>query len=122
MKVSQFITLYKVRTKNMDISPDNVIKVVEELVHPKNYISFDNKCKLVEETIKSVQNFQYKTARRYRQFVINLIAVYTDLEMDEKGFDELSETRLLDIVLSTFQSEYQICTGIMTMYLDDEWS
>ena len=122
MKVSQFITLYKVRLKNMEVTPDNVIKIIEDLIHPKTYVSFDNKCKLVENTIESVKELKYKTAMRYRQFIINLIAIYTDLEIDEKGFDELSETKLLDIILSTFESEYKICTGIMTMYLDDELS
>ena len=42
MKVSQFITLYKVRLKNMEVTPDNVIKIIEDLIHPKTYVSFDN--------------------------------------------------------------------------------
>ena len=39
--------------------------------------------------------------------------------MDKNGFDILSENKLLDLIVSTFKSEFQICNTIMQMCLND---
>ena len=43
MKVSNFITLFNVKTKNGELSQKDLIDVIVELIKPKSYLSYDRK-------------------------------------------------------------------------------
>lgn len=120
MKVNNFIQVYNVRTKHINnLNGDAIIKIITDLIKPIKYISFDNKMKLIDQAIESAKKEKYPTAYIYMYFIMNLISAYTDLEIKNGDFDTLSETKLLDVILSTFESEYKICSGLMQMCLSD---
>lgn len=96
-----------------------IIDIVVDLIKPISYVSFDNKMKLIDKTIEDSKGAKYPTAERYKNFVVNLIATYTNLEMTSKDYDALSECKLLNIVLSTFESEYVTCSKLIQLCLQD---
>lgn len=120
MKVNNFITIYNARTKYLtNIDAAKAMDIIIELIKPVPYISYDKKIELVEKTIEVSSDAKFKTAIRKRNFIVNLISAYTNLEMTTTDFDILSQSKLLDAVLLTFESEYKICNSIMEMCLYD---
>ena len=103
----------------MKLDSQSILNTITELIKPVSYISFDNKIKLIDKTIQQSKEQKYVTAYLYKNLVLNLIGAYTNLEVKEEDFDILSETKLLDIILSTFESEYKICSNLMQMCLKD---
>ena len=119
MKPSSFITLYNSRVKNKSLDKDIIIQTITDLIKPVDYIPYDDKIKLVVTTITQSYNSEYPTAILHRNFIINMISTYTNLEMDNDGFDLLSKTKMIDLILSLFQSEFTICDSILNMCLND---
>lgn len=121
MKVSAFISLFNAKTKHiLKPTSDELYNIINDLIKPVEYISYDNKLKIIDKTIEDCKGSNHFTADISRHFLINLISAYTNLEMDVKGFDILSENRILDVILSCFESEYKICYNLMQMCLQDE--
>lgn len=96
-----------------------VIKTITELAKPIQYLQYDDKLKIIEATLDQVKNQKFYTASLYRQFIINLINAYTDIEMDKNGFDIFSENGLLDIIISLFEEEYKTCNHMLQMCIAD---
>lgn len=120
LKVNAFITVYNTRTKHVkDLTPDIVIKTITDLIHPLKYVPFEQKLKMIDKTIQDSMVDEYPTASRYVGLIMNMIALYTDLEVKRSDFDILCESKLLDIVLSTFDDEYKFCSYLMQMCLQD---
>lgn len=113
MKVNNFITLFNVRTKSNQISPEDVAEQIIDLIKPKSYIPYDDKIKLVLSTIENTKNMKPIWPYRNRLFIVNLIKAYTNLEMTIQDFDTLDENRFIEPILSTFQNEYKKCIAIM---------
>lgn len=120
LKVNAFITVYNTRTKHIkDLSPDVVLNIITDLIKPIKYVPFEQKLKMIDKTIEDSKSHKYPTAKRYVDLIMNMIALYTDLEIKKGDFDILSESGLLDIILSTFDSEYKFCSYLMQMCLQD---
>lgn len=122
MNINAFITMYNQRMKNRrDYTKDMVLTTVQDLIKPKAYLSFNEKLQLIDRTFELVERSKHPTADRYRYFTMVLINAYTVLEVNDviKAFDLLSENRLLDIILHTFEYEYKVCTNLMSMCLED---
>lgn len=120
LKVNAFITVYNTRTKHIkDLSPDIVLNVITDLIKPVKYVPFEQKLKMIDKTIEDSRAHKYPTAKRYMDLIMNMIALYTNLEIKSGDFDLLSESGLLDFVLETFQSEYQMCSNLMNLCLHD---
>lgn len=119
MKPSSFLTLYNSRVKNDSLDRDKIISTITELIKPVDYIPYDDKVKLVSTTILQSKDSDYPTATLHRNFIINIISAYTILEMDKEGFDLLSKTKMIDLILSLFQSEFTICDSLLNMCLND---
>ena len=120
MKANLLVSIYNARTKHIgQLTPQVVIDTITDIISPISYISYDNKLKIIEKTLEDSKDVKFPTAERYRNLIINLIATYTNIEMDKDAFDILSENKMLDIILSTFKSEYQICENLMQMCLMD---
>ena len=120
MKVNSFITVYNARMKHIqEATPQIIMETIIELIHPIQYISYDNKLKLIKKTIEESQNNEFPTAVRHRNLIVNLISAYTNLEMTNKDFDLLSQNKMLDVILLCFESEYKICNSLMEMCLYD---
>lgn len=121
MKANNLVSLYNARVKQVkDLTPEVVINTITDLIHPIAYIPYGKKLEIIDKTIEESNDVKYPTPERYRSLIINLILAYTNIEMDESAFDVLSENKMLDIILSTFQSEYKICENLMQMCLMDK--
>lgn len=120
MKPNVFLTLYNARVKHIDnLNKETILKSLRDLAKPISYISYDNKLKIVQKTIESCRNSIFPTAEIHRAFIVNLISAYTNIEMDNNGFDVFSENKLIDVLLQLFESEYNICRVLLQMCLDD---
>ena len=100
-------------------SADDIISVIKDLIKPKYYVPYDEKIKLVEQSIQKVSKEKYPTPMLYRQLIIDLVNYYTDLEINKESFDDLCYNNLINFIISTFQNEYTICNSIMQMLKDD---
>lgn len=121
MKANNLVSLYNARVKQTkEITSEIVINTITDLIHPIAYIPYDKKLEIIDKTIEESNGTKYPTPERYRNLIINLILAYTNIEMDNSAFDILSENKMLDIILSTFQSEYKICENLMQMCLMDK--
>ncbi len=116
MKPNMFVSLFTAKTKNK-IKPtsDEILNVITDIIKPVNYIKYDNKLKIIDKCFDDIKESKHPTADLQKAFVINMISAYTNIEMDNEGFDILSENSLLEIVLSTFKSEYETCSRLFQL-------
>ena len=121
MKVNAFITIYNTRVKHKSeqVSSDDVMGIIIDLIKPKSFLPYDDILNIIDQTIIDSEKTDYPTPNRYRLFIVNLISSYTNLECKIKDFDVLKEAGLLDVVISTFESEYQFCNNLMKMCYQD---
>ena len=120
MKVNAFITLYNARVKGIkDLNSDVIIQTIKDLIHPIQYVSFDNKIKMIKQVILETKDLEYPTAERHRSFLVHLVSLYTDLEVTIEDFDILSQTKMIDVILPLFESDYRVCNSLLLMCLDD---
>ena len=120
MKVNVFISLYNARVKHIDnINQDKIMEIIVDLIKPISYLPYDDKLKIVDYVIENTKNEKYPTAYRYRLFVVNLISAYTNLDCNIDDFDNLSSSKLIDIILHTFEQEYIICNHLLQMCIAD---
>ena len=120
MKVNAFVNVYNSRLKHVGkITPELVANIIKDLIKPISHISYDKKIDIANQVIHDNINAEYPTAMRYRSFIIYLIKAYTNLEIDNDGFDILMNNGLLDLILLTFESEYKMCNTIFQMCVDD---
>ena len=119
MKVGNFIALFNIRTKKGGLSQDELMAIIIDLIKPKQYLAYDKKIEIVMATIKQAKDMKPLLPLRSRLFIVNLISVYTNLEMTIDDFDVLSQNLLLEPILASFQREYEICSSIMQMCLEE---
>ena len=117
VKVNNFITVFNTRVKHRDISEDNLISIIIDLIKPKSYLPYDDKIRLAMSTIEETKDCVPCLPNRNRLFIINLIRTYTNLEATVQDFDILSQNMFIEPILSTFEKEYKICSSIMNMCL-----
>lgn len=115
MKINNFLTLFNIRTKNKQLSEEELIQTIAELIGTKQYLPYDDKIKLAIVTINESPKDFPQAPYRNRLFIVNLIKVYTNLEMNITDFDILAENMLVTPILMTFLQEYKICSSIMNM-------
>lgn len=118
MKVNAFITVYMSKLKHSNAEND-AFDILYDLIKPIDYLPYDSKLEIIDQTIDQCKSAQHFTADIYRNFTMNLISTYTNIECKPKDFDLLSQAKLLDIVLSTFEEEYRKCTALLQMCLQD---
>lgn len=117
MKVNAFITLFNARTKNGDMSPEIAAEVVKDLIKPKGYMNYDDKIAVAMESIKESENMNPITPNRSRIFLMKLIGLYTNLEVDIKDYDILNQNLLITPILLSFEREYHECESVLSMCL-----
>lgn len=117
---------YKSKIKGKEnISPEEELDIVKKLIHPKKYLSFNEKQKIIIEILKKVITYSddgkliYNSCEKYKSFILTLLSVYTDLRIDEYSYDILCSNDLLNVAIASIGSEYEICLGILDMYMDD---
>lgn len=98
-----FVTLFNSRMKTiLHPTTDDIISTIKDLIKPKDYVLYDKKIELVENSIIKVMNEKYPTPMLYRQLIIDMINYYTELKIDKGSFDDLSSNHLIDFIISTF--------------------
>lgn len=126
MECLSLYTNYNSKIRNKEnISMEESIEIVKKLINPKKYISFNEKQKIIISILKKVISYSeedlllYNNCDKYLKFVTTILSVYTDLRIDEYSYDILCSKGLLNIVIGSLGSEYDICLGIMEMYIED---
>ena len=126
MECLSLVTNYRSKTKNKEnLSIEENIDIVKKLIHPKKYISFREKQKFIVSILKKIISYSedglllYNSCDKYVTFINELLSVYTDLRIDEYSYDILCSNELLNIVIGSLGTEYDVCLGIMEMYLED---
>jgi hypothetical protein len=125
MECSQLVAIYNQKIKNKpDLSDEERIKIIKDLIHPKKYISFKKKQEIILDVLRNVVSISnnkifYNSCNKYISFINTILSIYTDLNIDETSYDILCSNNLLNYTIGSLASEYDICLGIMEMYMDD---
>lgn len=123
MEVIQFTMQYNAKTKDKDLNDYEKISIIKKMLNVKKYMSVRKKEDMIKKIIKTFITYDGKL--RYSSFekdlntIICLIKEYTDLNIDENGYDLLCKEDLLEYVIGSFGKEYEICLGIMNTYMQD---
>lgn len=125
MEVIQFIMQYEAKVKGKNLSIEEDIALISSMIKTKKYINISKKKKIIQDIIKNTimqddnLNITYDGCDKYLYTMIKLISEYTDLNMNEQGYDLLCSHGLLSKVMNTFAIEYDIVIGIMDIYMDE---
>lgn len=126
MKCIELANIYNIKTKNKsELKDEEKIKIIQDLIHPKKYINFKSKQDLILEILSQVirisddDKILYNSCEKYVLFINTLLSVYTDLDIDENSYDILCSNNILNYTIGALGSEYDVCLGIMEMYIDD---
>lgn len=125
MKIKEFVEYMKSNT-NKTTREDQVLSMAKKQLDAKQYISIKEKRNLIDEIIDACilyDNGVYKFdgISKYVYFTMYTIAAYTSLELSEDiedDFDVLSESKLLPVVLSMIQNEYDDVNILLQMQCD----
>lgn len=125
MKVNEFVEYMKKNT-NQATREDQVLSMVKKQLVAKSYMSIKEKRNLIDEIIDSCILYEdgiykFDSISKYVYFTMYTIAAYTSLELSddiEEDFDVLSESRLLPVVLSIIQNEYDDVNILLQMQCD----
>lgn len=124
MEVTQFIMQYNAKIKGKELSIEEDLNVISNMIHPKKYISFARKKEIVMDIIKSTiiqddnLNILYDGCDKYLHTVIVLLNEYTDLNVNEKGYDQICASNLLNKIIATFGQEYEVVIGMLDIYME----
>jgi len=125
MECIQLANIYNQKVKNKpDLSDEEKIKIIKDLIHPKKYITFKKKQEIILDVLYKVVkvsdgNILYNSCDKYVSFINIMLSTYTDLNINETSYDILCSNDILNYTLGSLGSEYDICLGIMEMYIDD---
>lgn len=125
MNCIELVNIYNIKTKNkIELQDEEKIKIIQDLIHPKKYINFKNKQDIILDILSKVVHISdnkilYNSCDKYVLFINTLLSIYTDLDIDENSYDILCSNNMLNYTIGALGSEYDVCLGIMEMYMDD---
>lgn len=123
MKISEFVE--EINKNEMRINAPALMKLIET----KHYVGFNEKLlvakNVIDMCVVNEGGYIYiDKAKQYIEFTKAIISKYTNLEfsLDEvtsnSEYDSLCENGYLNLILSTFDSEYKIVMNLMQMESD----
>ena len=120
MNVQKVINFVK---ENKTLKEEQIKSKLAKYINVKKYISVKDKKKLVDSIIDDCVlykdgRFCFNEFDKYITFVMYTIGAYTDIELSsdiECDYDMLCEENILNIVISTFESEYNEVNIILDM-------
>lgn len=130
ISLDAFLREYSVASKQKGTAVETFIK--KHITN--NYVSFLKKCVYCDGIIKAScyvkegddEYIRFNSPARYIGFIMRLIDLYTDLEIDFKNaefvnqYDELNKVGAInDLVAGMPENEYSEFTTILNMKLDD---
>lgn len=125
MKVNEFVEYMKKNT-NRATREDQVLSMAQKQLEAKPYLSIKAKRDLIDKIIDACLLYddgvyKFDGIAKYVYFTMYTIEAYTSLELNEDiedDFDLLSESKLLPIVISTIQNEYDDVNILLQMQCD----
>ena len=128
--VENYVKMYKANSKAKDKTFEDFMK--KHIV--KDYIPFVEKCVWCDNIVKvschstegEHEYVKINSANRYVAFVMRLIDLYTDIEIDFKDakfvgqYDELNKVGAINALITSIpEDEYSEFTTILNMKMDD---
>ena len=125
MKIMEFIE-YMQKNITRTMKDDQIQQAMQKVLEVKKYLSIKEKRKLIDDIINEciLYNngvYQFDGIDKYVYFTMYTIAAYTNLELSvdvEADFDALSEAKLLPLVVSIIQEEYNDINILFHMQCD----
>lgn len=125
MKTNEFIEYMK-KSVNNTTREDQVISMVKKQLGVKEYLSIKQKRNLIEDianasVLYADGVFKFDAISKYVYFTMYTIAAYTNLELSddiEEDFDDLSKAKLLPVIISAIQGEYDDVNILLQMHCD----
>lgn len=122
MKVQELVEIVS-NPKNKILKADQLQQLVSKMLEVKNYLSIKQKKDLINDIVNDCILFEdgvfkFDDIDKYICFTMKTIAAYTNLELSddiEEDYDMLSESKLLDIIISTFKKEYDDVNVLLQM-------
>lgn len=121
MKINELVAKYE---KNPRINLESELEV-------KKYINIGAKKKMADAVLSGSTQIvdgtvKFDTFTRYILFTIAVIEMHTNLEFGVDGentatddYDILCESGLLDMIINTFERDYEMCQEVLKMVVRD---
>lgn len=127
MTVQEFINDFKKdKVANTNINDHVVSDYIKKKLEVKEYIPIAEKQNVIYTVVdNAMENVHGFTAthsiEQYVEFVMAMLRTHTNLEIEDAyaDYDLLSQTGLLNAVMSTFQEDYEACNIFLNMYVKD---
>jgi len=116
MTSNELISKYK-SFVTIKTSEEDKLRVFRQIVKITPYINYDKKCELIEKLL--LQDGKCAYAYIQKRFIECMLKYYTDIEILSDTYDILEEVDVLRYIILLFKTEYERCTQILNMYLDD---
>ena len=125
MRTNEFIEYMRKNTNNTT-REDQVISMVKKQLEVKDYIGIKQKRSLIDDIVNAsvlFENgvFKFDAILKYVYFTMYTIAAYTNIELSddiEEDFDALSSAKLLPVIISAIQGEYDDVNILLQMHCD----
>ena len=125
MKINEFIELMGT-DKNKMLKADQLQTVVTKTIETKEYLSIKEKKNLVNNIVNECVLYEdgaykFDEIDKYVCFTMRTIAAYTNLELSndiEEDYDSLCRSKLLNMVIGTFEGEYENIKVLLQMRCD----
>ena len=126
MKIIELVEFVS-SSKNKMLKGAQLEELVSKKIETKKYLSIKEKKGLVESIINECilfhdGVFKFDDVEKYICFTMRVIEAYTNLELSndmEDDYDLLCESGLLNIVIDTFNAEYENVKVLLQMKCDD---
>lgn len=114
---------FATNNKNKMLKADQLQQLIAKTIGVKSYLSIKEKRELIDDIINSCilyedGMYKFDDIDKYISFTMKTIEAYTNLEMSgnlEDDYDALCEAHLLNIVIETFNGEYENVNLLLQM-------
>ena len=114
---------FATNNKNKMLKADQLQQLIAKTIEVKRYLSIKEKRELIDDIINSCiiyddGVYKFDDIDKYIAFTMKTIAAYTNLELSDDidgDYDMLCEARLLNIVIETFNGEYENVNLLLQM-------
>ena len=113
-------------SKNKMLKQDQLQAILQKKLEVKEYLGIKEKKALVNDIINECilyedGMYKFDESDKYICFIMNTIAAYTNIELSEdieEDYDMLCRTKILDLIVNTFKSEYDEVNVLLSMKCD----
>lgn len=127
MTVQEFINDFKKdKVANTNINDHVVSDYIKKKLEVKEYIPVVDKQNIIKAVVDSAMEndngfITINSITQYIGFVVSMLMSHTNLHIEDAydDYDLLSQTGLLNAVISTFQEDYEACNIFLNMYVND---